>query len=155
MGFSEQMRESLGVEGARVEVETATDPVQPGGRVAATVVIHGGTQPATVDALRVRVIEAQRHWTSQDGARVEETAAARLDDRSHLMPAWTQTTVVETRVDVNHEVPPGDRHEVPIEVDLPEGVTSTSQSCVVTLNAQADIKGQIDPTGNGRVTVRA
>lgn len=153
MGFSEQMRESLGAEGARVEVRTDANAVHPGGRVAAMVIIHGGTEAARVDALRVRVIEAQRHWTSQDGARVEENDAARLEDRGHLMPAWTQRTIRELRVDVASDVQPGSEHEVPLEIDLPEDASATSPWCVVTLNAQADIKGQIDPTGNGRVTV--
>lgn len=154
MGFSEQMRESLGAEGARVEVQTDDAAVNPGGQVAATVRIHGGTRPATVDALRVRLIQAQRHWTSQEGARVEEADAARLEDRSHLMPAWTQATLLETRVDVATEVEPGQTHEVPLDLALPEDAPTTSTSCVITLNAQADIKGQIDPTGNGRVSVR-
>lgn len=153
MGFSEQMRESLGAGGARVEVRMAEGSVSPGGRVAATVVIHGGTQPARIDALRVRLIEAQRHWTSHDGARVEENDAARLEDRSHLMPAWTQATIHETTVEVESEVEPGAQHEVPLELELPAQASASSQSCVTTLNAQADIKGQIDPTGNGRVSV--
>ena len=153
MGFSDKMRESLGAEGARVQVETSEDSMSPGSRAEAKVTIHGGTAPARIDLLRVRLIEARRHWTERDGSRVEEADAARLEDRGHLMPAWTQATVFEQSVEVGSEVGPGDTTVVDIALDLPENLAKSSPAYVVTLNAQADIKGQIDPTGNASLTI--
>ena len=154
MGFSDKMRESLGAEGARVSVVTPEQPVERGSAATSTVVIHGGTQAARVDALVVRVIEARRHWIDQaQNADITEEQAQQLEDRAHLMPAWTRTTIQEATIDVAHEVLPGDTHEVPVQIAIPDNCGATAPSCVITLNAQADIKGQIDPTGNGRLQI--
>ena len=154
MGFSDKMRESLGAEGAKVTVETSDEAVRRGERAPARIVIHGGTTPARVEALVLRVIEARRHWVdaAQNGDLSEEQAQT-LDDRSHLMPAWTRATIQETVVDVGHEVLPGDSHEIAIDVPIPDDCGTTAPSCVITLNAQADIRGRIDPTGNARLHI--
>lgn len=153
MGFSDKMRDSLGAEGARVEVMGMDQSVPPGSVASTTVVIHGGTQPARVDALRVRLIRATRSWTDRQGNPVSEEQASGLGDRSHLMPSWTQDTVAEVVLPVDREVEPGASTDVPVEVAVPAECGVSSASCVVTLNAQADIKGQIDPTGNARLQV--
>lgn len=153
MSFSEQMRDSLGAEGAKVEVDPPADPVSAGGAANATVRIVGGAAPAQVDALVVRVIEARRHWVESGGRSVSEEEAQSLPDRAHLMPAWTRQTVSETRVDVGAVVEPSQTREVEVQAPVPETCGRTSGAIVITVNAQADIKGQIDPTGNGRLTV--
>ncbi len=153
MGFSDKMRDSLGAEGARVEVMGLDESVPPGAVARTTIVIHGGTRPARVDALRVRLIRATRSWTDRQGNAISEEQAAGLGDRSQLMPAWTQDTVAELQVPVDREIEPGASADIPVEVAIPAECGTTSASCVVTLNAQADIKGQIDPTGNARLSV--
>jgi sporulation-control protein spo0M len=153
MSFSEKMRDSLGAEGAKVEVEAPDTPINVGGVASAKVLIHGGTQAAQIEALVMRVIEAKRHWVESGGNTMSEEQAQALPDRGHLMPAWTRETVSETRVDVGQVVESGQTHEVAVTLPVPENCGSTSPSVAVTINAQADIKGQIDPTGNGRITV--
>lgn len=153
MGFTEKMRESLGAEGARIEVKAPADAVAPGASGAARIAIIGGTRPAQIDALVVRIVEADRHWVDADGNTVDESDAQALDDRRHLTAGWTRHTVAEHRVAVNASVEPGGRHEVDVEVDVPSGSKPTSPSCSHTINVQAEIKGQIDPTGNARFTV--
>lgn len=153
MGFSEKMRESLGAEGARIEVVPPSRPVAPGGRARATVAIVGGTRPAQVDALIVRIVEADRHWVTRDGERVEEERAAALDDRRHLTAGWDRYTAAERRIALGRTIEPGERHEVEVELDVPVEVKPTSVCCSHTLNVQADIKGQIDPAGNARLVI--
>jgi sporulation-control protein spo0M len=153
MSFSEQMRESLGAEGAKVEVEAPADPVVAGAEVRARVRIHGGTRPAQIDALVVRVIEARRHWVESGGRQLSEEEAQRLPDRAHLMPAWTRQTISETRVDIAERIESGAARDIDVSAPVPAACGKSSPALVVTLNAQADIKGQIDPTGNGRLTV--
>lgn len=153
MGFSDKMRDSLGAEGARVEVMGLDQSVPPGSVATTTVVIHGGTRPARVDALRVRLIRATRSWTDRQGNAITEEQVAGLGDKSHLMPAWTQDTVAEVVVPVDREIDPGASTDIPVEVAVPAECGVSSESCVVTLNAQADIKGQIDPSGNARLSV--
>lgn len=153
MSFSEKMRDSLGAEGAKVEVSTPGDPITAGSMAEATVTIHGGTQPAQIDALIMRVIEARRHWVESGGGTLSEEQAQQLPDRGHLMPAWTRETVSETVVEVAQVVESGDHHAVQVQLPIPEQCGRTSESIAITVNAQADIKGQIDPTGNGRLTV--
>jgi sporulation-control protein spo0M len=153
MSFSEKMRDSLGAEGAKVEVDPPADPVSAGASANAKVRIVGGASPAQIDALFVRVIEARRHWVDSGGRSVSEEEAQGLPDRAHLMPAWTRQTVSETKVDVGAIVESAQTHEVDVDAPVPEGCGRTSPAVVITINAQADIKGQIDPTGNGRLTV--
>ncbi|MEL6185883.1 MAG: sporulation protein [Myxococcota bacterium] len=153
MGFSDQMKDSLGAEGARVEVETSEEAVGRGGIARATVRIVGGTEPAKVDNIVLRVVQADRHWRDREGQAIADNDAMALADRSHLMPAWSLTTVFERSLEVNETVDSGAAHEVEVELPIPETCGTSSMACAVTLNAQADIKGQIDPTGNGRLTI--
>lgn len=153
MGFTDKMRESLGAEGARIEVTPPSQATPPGERVVAEIAIVGGTRAAHVEALVVKIVEADRHWVTGDGATVSEAEAQALDDRRHLTAGWTRTTIGERRVDVGLEVAPGARLEIEVEIDVPASSKPSSVSCSHTLNVQADIRGQIDPTGNARLTV--
>lgn len=154
MGFSEKMRESLGAEGARVQVQAPDAPVARGETTTVAVNIVGGTRDATIDALIVRVVEADRHWTrNDDGQRVSEEEAQGLDDRRSLTAGWDRRPVSEHRVEVGHTVLANDQHSLSIDVTVPAECKPTAPYCSHTLNVQADIKGQIDPTGNVRVTV--
>lgn len=153
MSFSERMKESLGVDGARIEVSPPQGSVSPGAATSARIKIVGGRQEAKVDAVIMRVVEARRHWFNSEGQQVSEEAAQALPDRRALMPAWSRKVVHERRVDVDHLVDRDQSHEIEVEVELPDSCGATTPSCVVTLNAQADIKGQIDPTGTATLTV--
>ncbi len=153
MGFSDKMRESLGAEGARVEVSGADATVAPGQPAHATVRIHGGTRPAQIDALIVRLVEARRHWTDTAGATIDEAQAQSLPDRGDLMPVWTRTTVAESRVEVGHIVDASEEREIEVDLVVPDNCGETTPACAVTLHAQADIKGQIDPTGTTKIRI--
>jgi sporulation-control protein spo0M len=153
MGFSDKMRDSLGVEGTRLEVAAPKDPVAPGAIGQAQVTIVGGSKPAHVEALVVRIVEADRHWVDGDGGRVSEADAAELEDRRHLTAAWTRNNTAEYRHDVGVTIEPGQRHEVEVAFEVPSACGATSVARSHTLNVQADIKGQIDPTGNARFIV--
>ncbi len=153
MGFSEKMRESLGAEGARVQVQTPEGPVARGETTNASVTIVGGTRAATVDGLIVRLVEADRHWIrNEDGARLTEDEVQQLPHRKGLTAGWDRQAVLERRVDLGQRIEPSDEHALTVDVDVPE-CKPTSPSCSHTLNIQADIKGQIDPTGNARITL--
>lgn len=153
MGFSEKMRESLGAEGARVHVKAPEAAVVRGEIATASITITGGTRPATVDALIVRIVEADRHWVrSEDGARVSEEEAHSLGDRKGLTAGWDRHPVVVQRVELGKDVEPGSEHALTVDVTVP-WCKATSPHCSHTLNVQADIKGQIDPTGNARITL--
>lgn len=153
MGFSEKMRESLGAEGARVHVKAPAGAVVRGEIATASITITGGTRPATVDALIVRIVEADRHWVrSEDGARLTEEEAHALGDHKGLTAGWDRHPVVVQRVELGKDVEPGSEHALTVDVTVP-WCKATSPYCSHTLNVQADIKGQIDPTGNARVTV--
>jgi sporulation-control protein spo0M len=154
MGFSEKMRESLGAEGARVQVKAPASAIARGETATAAITITGGTRPATVEALIVRIIEADRHWVrSDDGARVTEDEAQALADRTGLRAAWDRHPVVVQRIELAQPVEPGHEHALTVDVTVPWGCKATSPCCSHTLNVQADIKGQIDPAGNVRITV--
>jgi sporulation-control protein spo0M len=153
MSFSEKMRESLGAEGLRLSVRPPSDAVTAGRTIEAEVRMIGGTKSASVDALTVRVVEADRHWRKESGDRVSEEEAQSLDDRRHLTAGWDRRTVGEQRISVGREVEQGGEDTLTIEVQIPADCRPTSVSCAHTLNVQADIKGQIDPTGNARIVV--
>lgn len=154
MGFSEKMRESLGAEGARVRVQAPEGAVSRGETTSVAVEIEGGTRAATIDALIVRIVEADRHWVrDEDGSRIAEEEAQALDDRKGLTAGWDRHPVLEQRVEVGHTVEPSGRHELTIDVPVPPDCKATAPFCSHTLNVQADIKGQIDPAGNVRITV--
>lgn len=150
MGFSEKMRESLGAEGARVQVKAPEGTVTRGETATAAITITGGTRPATVDALIVRIMEADRHWVrNEDGMRVTEEEAHAQADRKGLTAAWERRPVVEQRVELQQAIEPGSEHALTIDVTVP-WCKPTSPYCSHTLNVQADIKGQIDPTPETR-----
>lgn len=152
MGFSEKMRDSLGAEGAKIEVVAPGDAVAPGTTAKFSVVIVGGSKAAAVDALTLRLVEAARHWVEADGTHRSEQSVTE-DDRATLTAAWTRTTGAERRIDLAVTVEPGARHAVDVELEVPEGTNASSAACTHTLSVQADIKGQIDPTGQARVVV--
>ena len=153
MGFSEKMRESLGAEGARVQVKAPEAAVVRGEIATASITITGGTRPATIDAVIVRIVEADRHWVrNEDGARVSEDEAQALPDRKGLTAGWDRHPVVVQRVELAHEVEPGSEHALTVDVTVP-WCKATSPCCSHTLNVQADIKGQIDPAGNARIVL--
>lgn len=153
MGFSEKMRESLGAEGARVQVKAPEGAVARGEIATASITITGGTRPAVVDALIVRIVEADRHWVrTDDGARISEDEAQALVDRKGLAAGWERHPVVVQRVELGKDVEPGSEHAVTVELTVP-WCKATSPCCSHTLNVQADIKGQIDPAGNARIVV--
>ena len=152
MGFSEKMKDSLGGDGARVLVNTNDAMVGRGTDLEVNVTVEGGNKSATVDALVMRVVEARRHWVDANGTSVAEADAAALDRRS-LQPAWTQQVLSEVRVDVDQQVEPGQTAYLPVMVSIPAECGPSSDGCKLTINAQADIKQQIDPTGNGRIVV--
>jgi sporulation-control protein spo0M len=153
MGFTDKMRESLGAEGARIEVTPPAEATAAGQRAKAKVVIVGGTRAAHVEALVVRVVEADRHWVAQDGSTLGEEDAQALADRRHLTAGWTRNPKGEHRIQVGADVEPGGRHEIEVDIEVPSDCKPTSVACSHTLNVQADIRGQIDPTGNARFTV--
>lgn len=152
MVFSEKMRDSLGAEGAKIEVDPPGASVPPGEIATVIVAIVGGSKPAAVDALVVRLVEAQRHWVDKDGTTHAEESVDK-DDRSGLTAGWTRTNVAELRVDVGVTVEPGARHSVDVSLTVPEATRASTAACTHTLSVQADIKGQIDPTGQARLTV--
>jgi hypothetical protein len=155
MSFSEKMRESLGAEGVRLEVRPPSDLLVAGNTAEASVKLSGGTKPARVDALVVRIVEADRHWLSESGARIEEEEAQSLADRRHLTAGWDRRTVGERRISVGRDVAEGGEETIAVELEVPTDCKPSSVSCAHTLNVQADIKGQIDPTGNARILVEA
>lgn len=152
MGFSEKMRDSLGAEGAKIEVVAPGDTVAPGATARFSVVIVGGSKSAAVDALTLRLVEAVRHWVEADGTIRSEQSVTDVD-RSTLTAAWTRTTGAERRIDLSVTVEPGARHAVDVEIEIPATTHASSAACTHSLSVQADIKGQIDPTGQARVAV--
>ncbi|MEM9455930.1 MAG: sporulation protein [Myxococcota bacterium] len=154
MGFSEKMRESLGAEGACVQVKAPTGMVPRGQTTTAAVTITGGTREAVVDALIVRVVEADRHWVhDDDGTRVSEQDAQARRDRTGLTAGWDRQAIMEERVELNRTIEPGSEHALDIEIAVPGHCKATSPCCSHTLNVRADIKGQIDPAGNARINI--
>jgi sporulation-control protein spo0M len=157
MGFSDKMRETLGSEGARVQFvedgEGWAAKVAPGGTAEAKLTIVGGTKTARVEGVVVRVIVRHRHWSDNHGMTLTEDQARELDSRAHLMPAWSRDLIEQVRVDVDADVDPGSERDVLVEVPVPAHCDPTSPACTITLHAQADIRGQIDPTATGKLLV--
>jgi sporulation-control protein spo0M len=153
MSFSDRMRESLGAGGVRVELRLPPDGVEPGGHARATVTMTGGTRPARIESVIMRLEEADRHWIDEHGGRVEEEDAQTLSDRSGLTAGWSRRTIGEQRYTVGRDVEPGEQVDLDVELDVPSDARRSSVSRSHTLNVQADIPGQIDPTANARILV--
>lgn len=157
MGFSDKMRETLGSVGARLTVMSDDEGwaarVQPGETAATKIRIVGGTLPARVEALVMRVITRHRHWTDGRGMALTDSQARELDDRRHLTPSWSRETIHETRIEVDRELDAGAEAIVDVEVAVPSHCDRTSSACTITLHAQADIRGQIDPTATGKLLI--
>ncbi len=151
MGFSDKMRDGLGAEGAKIEVVTPTDAVAPGAQAKLSVVVVGGTKAASVDALVVRLIEAQRHWVDADGKTHTELSVPSAEQRVGLTAGWTRSTATEIRIEIGVTVEPNGRHEVDVALLVPASTSASSAACMHTVSVQADIKGQIDPTGQARL----
>lgn len=157
MGFSDKMRETLGSEGARIEVmaddEGWAARVGPGETIEAKIKIVGGTKTAHIEGVVVRVIVRHRHWSDGQGMALTEDQAKELEDRGHLMPAWSRDLIEQTRVEVGEDVDPSGERELSVQVAVPEHCDRTNPACTITLHAQADIRGQIDPTATGKLLV--
>jgi sporulation-control protein spo0M len=155
MGFSEKMRESLGAEGARLELEGLTGALPVGSTSTVRLIVVGGTRTVHVHGVVTRVIEADRHWVTDDGARMAEEHVCSLPERRGLTAGWDRRTLGTRRIEVDRTVEPGERIELELELELPSDCRPSSVSCSHTLNVQADIRGQIDPTANKRLTLVA
>jgi sporulation-control protein spo0M len=157
MGFSDKMRETLGSEGARVKFVEDSEgwaaKVAPGSTAEARISIAGGTKTARVEGIVLSVIVRHRHWADGRGLALTEEQARELSDRSNLMPAWSRDLIGQTRVEVEQDVDAGSERELTVMVPVPEHCDCTSSSCTITLHAQADIRGQIDPTATGKLCV--
>ncbi len=147
------MSECLGAEGSRVKLDRIDGPVRPGSVAETDVHIHGGNRPATVRRLILRIVEARRHWTDSSGTTVNDTEAQERSDRRELTPVWTRQILAESQVDVAATVEAGTPHTVPVSLEIPLQCGQTSAACVITMHAQADIPGQIDPTGTTAIPV--
>lgn len=147
------MRESLGATGVRLRVTPSADALTPGATLTARVELEGGTSAAHVESLVLRLIEADRHWTAEDGGRYEESEAATLENRDQLTAGWDRRPVAESRMSIDTDVEASSATSVDIEFAIPLECKPTSTSCAHTLNVQADIRGQIDPTANARVVL--
>jgi len=153
MGFSETMRDRLGAEGSQVDVLTPEDTIPSGAHAEATVRIHSGVKTIKIDALILRLIEARRHWTDSQGNALLEEECQHLPDRGHLTPVWTRRTVAQTQISVEQTIEAERSFDFPVELPVPESCETSSAACVMLFHAQADIKGQIDPTGTGKIKI--
>jgi len=153
MSFSEKMRESLGAEGVRLDVASIPDAIPRGGLAHARVIMRGGTKSARVERILIRVIEADRYWRDTTGVRLSEADASRLVDRRHLTAAWDRRVIGESELTLFRDIDAHSLHELDVDVPIPARCRPTDLTCSHTLNLQADIRGQIDPTGNARIVV--
>lgn len=152
MAFTDKMRDSLGAEGARLELTGPAEPVDPGTTTTAKLVIVGGTKAAQIETLTLRVIEARRHWKTESGEVVSEQDVTD-DQRKTLTPGWERATLSERRIEVNRTVDPEGREEIELEVAVPADCAVDTLALNHNLFVQADIKGQIDPTVVARLPV--
>jgi len=159
MGFSDKMRETLGSEGAQVKFSEDDEgwaaQVSPGTSAEAKIQLVGGTKTARVEGVVFTVIVRHRHWSDNEGMTLTEGQAGELADRSHLMPAWSREVLEQIRVNVEQDIEPGAERELEVSVPVPTHCDTTTDSCTITLLAQADIRGQIDPTATGKLLVAA
>lgn len=157
MGFSDKMRETLGSEGARLQFlpddEGWSARVAPGETAEAKIRMLGGTRSARIEALVVRVIVRHRHWSDGQGMALTEDQAGELDNRNHLMPAWSHDLIGQIRVNLEEELDAGGEREFNVEIPVPEHCDRTTNACTITVHVQADIRGQIDPTATGKLLV--
>lgn len=157
MGFSDKMRETLGSEGARVEFvaddEGWSARVAPGGTAEAKLRLTGGTKTARLEGVVLRVIVRHRHWSDGQGMALTEEQARELDHRNHLMPTWSREQIGQTRVEVEDDLEPGSERELTVQVPVPEHCDRTTNACTITVHAQIDSRGQIDPTATGKLLV--
>ena len=157
MGFSDKMRETLGSEGARVQFLTDDEGwsarVAPGDTAEAKIRLTGGTKTAHVEGVVLRVIIRHRHWSDGQGMALTEDQARELDSRNHLMPAWSRDLLGQTRVNVDEDIDPGSERELSVQISVPDHCDRTTNACTVTVHAQIDIRGQIDPTATGKLLV--
>ena len=157
MGFSDKMRETLGSEGARVQFmaddEGWSARVAPGETAEAKLRLTGGTKTARVEGVVLRVIIRHRHWSDGQGMSLTEDQARELDNRSHLMPAWSRDLIGETHVSVDEDLEPGSERELVVQIPVPGHCDRTTNACTVSVHAQVDIRGQIDPTATGKLLV--
>jgi hypothetical protein len=82
-----------------------------------------------------------------------EAQAQELEDRGHLMPAWSRDIIGESRIEVERDIEARAEEELSVKFEVPTHCDRTSEACAITIHAQADIRGQIDPTATGRLQV--
>ncbi len=153
MGFSDKLRDALGGHGVRLEGRLDEDAVPAGNTVRGAVTARAGEQDARVEAVVVRLVRADRRWQGPDGAEVPEADALALIDRSHLKVRWEQHVVLERAIPVGEDLAAGADLEVPFEFPLGTDTAPSAPNLVYTINVQADVPGQIDPTTNLRLVV--
>ncbi|TPV95784.1 MAG: hypothetical protein B7733_08160 [Myxococcales bacterium FL481] len=153
MTFSESMQACLRGSGVRVEVEPQAPRATRGATCPATIRVSGGTDEALLRSVVLRLLVATRQWTEPDGQPVEASRFTTRASRRHLSPVWTRTTVAEARVEVHERVAAGASTVVDAEVPVPEACPVTGPGTVLSVNAQAVVEGQIDPTASAAVTI--
>jgi len=153
MGFSDKMRDSLGAEGATLRAEPPPERLTAGSLATTKIVVVGGTRPVQVDHLTLRIVQAKRRWIRDDGTSISEHEAQGLVDRAGLTAAWDRATLSEQKVRIGEALSAGERHEMSVELAIPDNCESTAPGCTHTLNVQASVKGQIDPATNAKLTL--
>ena len=153
MGFTDKLREALGAEGVQIEAEVTDERVAAGGTLHGAIKATGGTKEARLDAYIVRLIQATRRWSDRAGNAISEQDALAEVDRSHLVATWDRRAIGELRLEVGYDLEPSQAHDTALELAIPTDCPPTTLACTYTINVQADVKGQIDPTANARVRI--
>lgn len=153
MSLSDKLRAGLGAQGTRVEVSNTDGVGRRGTTIPLTVTVVGGVRPAVVDALRVRLVEARRHWEERGGKTVSEEQAQALPDRTQLVPRWRRETIHERKLPMGQALSDGQRREVAVEFEIPPICAATTVGCTHLLHVVAEVKGQIDPSCNLKLRI--
>ncbi len=153
MGFSDKLREALGADGVHLEIRLPEDTVAAGGTLVVEITATGGNKPARIGGFTARLLRAVRHWTDPEGRPVDEADALALVDRSHLTAHWAREEVARAIDEHAHELAPGEPCTLTLELAVPTDCVPSALACTYTVNVQADVKDQIDPTANARVRV--
>lgn len=153
MSFSEKMRESLGAEGVQLDVVPPSNPLVAGATYRGTLHLRGGSRGARVEQLIVRIIEADRYWKDVHGEQIAEADVVERSDRRELRAAWVRRAVGVAQLVINRDVAASQVQSFPLEFHVPSDCRPSSPACSHTLSVQAEIRGQIDPTCNARITI--
>ena len=153
MGFSDKLREALGADGVHLEARLPEDTVAAGGTLTVEITATGGNKPARIGGFTARLLRAERHWSDPEGRPVDEADALALVDRSHLTARWAREEVARAVDEQARDLAPGEPGSLTLELSVPTDSPPSSLACTYTINVQADVKDQIDPTANARVRV--